>query len=83
MENMKDFIGTKEQLCNALEHIANRKSSNFTDVSVCAAARDTILYLEDLLGRYACRVVEAEGVYFQPEGPEGDYIIDLSLHCNP
>ena len=34
--------------------------------------------LEDLLGRYANEVADQNGIYFEPAGPEGVYIIKLA-----
>jgi hypothetical protein len=146
---MTDFIGTNEQLCNALNHIEKRASTSHTDIIVVAAAQALIeekderieeleqdceiissefesdlwvvcrrlltkthfdfshshvdgihtdefeghmnetlaeldrseariAELEDLLGRYANGVAKAEGVFFEPEDSEGEYIIELA-----
>jgi hypothetical protein len=37
-----------------------------------------IAELEGLIGRYANNVADANGVYFEPSGPEGEYIIGLA-----
>jgi hypothetical protein len=36
------YKGTDEQLANALEHIASRKSTGVTDAAVCQAAADRL-----------------------------------------
>jgi hypothetical protein len=41
-------------------------------------AQARIAELEDLLGRYANGVADAEGVFFEPEDAEGEYIIELA-----
>jgi aromatic ring hydroxylase len=44
-----------------------------TDISQARIAE-----LEDLIGRYANSVANANGVYFEPAGPDGEYIIGLA-----
>jgi hypothetical protein len=46
---MTDFIGTNEQLCNALNHIEKRASTSHTDIIVVAAAQARIAELEAAL----------------------------------
>jgi hypothetical protein len=41
-------------------------------------AEARIAELEELLGRYANCVADAEGVFFEPEDAEGEYIIELA-----
>ena len=41
-------------------------------------AQSRIAELEDLIGRYASEVGDSNGVYFEPSGPEGEYIIELA-----
>jgi hypothetical protein len=41
-------------------------------------AQARIAELEDLIGRYANSVANANGVYFEPAGPDGEYIIGLA-----
>ena len=41
-------------------------------------AMSQIEYLEGLLGRYASEVGDANGIYFEPAGPEGQFVIDLA-----
>ena len=43
-----------------------------------AEAQTRIAELEDLLGRYANAVADAEGVFFEPEDAEGEYIIEMA-----
>tara|TARA_R110002153_G_scaffold99224_2_gene234706 strand:+ start:141 stop:362 length:222 start_codon:yes stop_codon:yes gene_type:complete len=46
---MTDFIGTNEQLCNALNHIETRASTGHTDIIVVAAAQARIAELTEAL----------------------------------
>ena len=43
---MSDFNGSNKQLCNALDHIANRKSTAKTDAIVASEAAARIHELE-------------------------------------
>jgi hypothetical protein len=50
---MKDFIGTNEQLCNALDYIEARRSTSQTDMAILRAAQAKIAELATALKKIA------------------------------
>lgn len=57
---MNVFNGTSEHLCNALGHIALRKSTGATDAIVCLAAAERLEALETALNALRAPVTCAE-----------------------
>ena len=63
--NLGGYLTTDEVALNAA-----------VEVGISQQAR--IAELEDLIGRYANSVANANGVYFEPSGPDGEYIIGMA-----
>jgi hypothetical protein len=66
---MTDFIGTNEQLCNALNHIETRASTGHTDIIVVAAAQSRIVGLEEALAR-AVQIAENYATAYSEGKPD-------------
>ena len=78
---MTDYL--IERLRLSADRMATANCEMCHDAADALEARQArIAELEDLLGRYANCVADAEGVFFEPPGAEGEYIIELAYRAD-
>jgi|TARA_R110000851_G_scaffold229841_1_gene382603 hypothetical protein len=70
MADSQDYKGTAD--------IAVMQANFVSAHTQMLEGKERIAELEDLLGRYANGVADAEGDFYEPEGAEGEYIVELA-----